>query len=147
MAKVKHKVGIKGSPEAVFQSLTTHDGLCGWWASSASGQAETGSQIDLTFTGLAVLSFKYDELQSNERVRLKCVSGPGPWQDSELLFELELSEEQVFVTLTHQNHNAGEDDFLYFSTKWPVYLLSLKDFIETGSGRPYPYDIKIHIGD
>lgn len=147
MAKVKHKVGIRGSIDAVFQSLVTNDGLSGWWASSASGKAEVGSQIDLAFSELAVLSFKYDELQSNKIVRLKCVSGPGPWQDSELLFELEQSDEQVFLTLTHLNNNSSEDEFLYFSTKWPIYLLSLKDLIETGSGRPYPHDIKIHFGD
>ena len=147
MANVKHRVGISGSIDALYQSLVTNQGLAGWWASSASGKAETGCQVDLTFTALAVLSFEYVELQTNNIVRLKCLSGPGPWQDSELLFELEASDEQVFLTLTHQNNNSSEDEFLYFSTKWPVYLLSLKDLIETGSGRPYPHDIKIHVGD
>ena len=147
MTKVKHRVGIRGNVEAVFQSLVTNDGLSGWWATSASGKAEVGSHIDLTFSGLAVLTFKYVELQSNKVARLKCVSGPGPWQDSELLFELEQSDEQVFLTLTHQNSNSTEDDFLYFSTKLPVYLLSLRDMIESGTGRPYPNDIKIHYGD
>ena len=70
-----------------------------------------------------------------------------PWKGSELLFELEQSDEQVFLTLTHENDDASEDEFLYFSTKWPVYLLSLKSLVETGKGRPYPHDIKIHVGD
>ena len=147
MAKVKHKVGIIGPIDAIFQSLVTNDGLSGWWASSATGKTGIGRRIDLAFSELAVLSFEYDELQSNKIVRLKCVSGPGPWQGSELLFELEQSDEQVFLTLTHQNSNSSEEEFLYFSTKWPIYLLSLKDLIEAGSGRPYPHDIKIHFGD
>jgi hypothetical protein len=44
------------------KNQVTNDGLSGWWASSASGEAEIGSQIDLTFSELAVLSFEYGKL-------------------------------------------------------------------------------------
>lgn len=147
MANVKHRVGIKGHIEAVFQKLATSDGLAAWWASSASGEAVVGSRIDLTFTGLAVLEFEFTEIQANKTVCLNCVSGPGPWQGSSLIFKLEESDGQVMLTLIHRNSNATEEDFLYFNTKWPVYLLSLKDLVEKGRGRPYPDDIKIHFGD
>lgn len=147
MAKVKHRVGIRESIDTVFQTLTTNEGFSGWWASSADIEAEVGGRADLTFLELTVLSFEYKELVPNKVVQLKCSSGPGPWQDSELLFELEHSDDQVFLTLTHQNDDASEDDFLYFCTKWPIYLLSLRDLVETGEGRPYPNDIKIHYGD
>ena len=147
MAKVKHRVGIRASIDAVFQTLITNEGLSGWWASSADIEAEAGGRVELTFSELAVLSFEYKELVPDKTVQLKCISGPGPWQDSELFFELEQGDGQVFVTLTHQHDDASEDDFLYFSTKWPVYLLSLRDLHETGEGRPYPNDIKIHYGD
>ncbi|TQV88334.1 SRPBCC family protein [Aliikangiella coralliicola] len=147
MAKVKHKVGIEGAIDDVFLTLTTNEGLSGWWASSTDIVAEIGGKIDLTFTDLAILNFEYQDIQVNSKVKLKCVKGPGPWQNSQLLFELEQVENQVFVTLTHQNDNATEDDFLYFSTKWVCYLLSLKELVETGKGRPYPNDVKIHIGD
>lgn len=51
------------------------------------------------------------------------------------------------MSLTHRNEAASEEDFLYFSTRWTCYLLSLRDFIETGRGGPYPNDVKIHLGD
>ena len=147
MAKVKHRVGIEGSIESIYACLTTNDGLAGWWATSASGLAYAGSIIELEFSELAVLCFKYERTVVNEIVYLTCVSGPGPWQNSTLQFELQNSEQQVYVTLTHENKSCSEDDFLYFSTKWPIYLLSLRDLVESGKGRPYPQDIKIHIGD
>ncbi|HYQ72054.1 MAG TPA: hypothetical protein VET88_09030 [Gammaproteobacteria bacterium] len=147
MSEVKHRVGIRGAVESIYSCLTTNDGLSGWWATSSSGIAEVGNIIDLAFSDLVVLSFRYEILSANDIVKLKCVSGHVPWQDSILLFELREAADQVFVTLTHQNDSSSEDDFLYFSTKWPVYLLSLKDLIETGKGRPYPQDIKIHLGD
>ena len=81
------------------------------------------------------------------RYRLACTDGPGAWAGSELRFQLTETDEQVFVTLTHSSATATDDEFLYFSTKWPVYLLSLRDFLESGAGRPYPRDVKIHVGD
>ncbi|WDE08499.1 SRPBCC domain-containing protein [Thalassomonas viridans] len=147
MAKVKHRVGIDGAIDKIFSMLISNEGLCGWWASAADISAQTGGSAKLTFSDLAVLNFEYLDIQENAKVALKCVDGPGPWQDSELIFELVQAQEQVFVTLSHRNPAASDEDFLYFSTKWSCYLLSLKALVETGKGRPYPDDIKIHVGD
>ncbi len=83
----------------------------------------------------------------NTCIGLTCVSGPGPWQDCTLEFSLRQDADQVWVGLVHENEAASDDDFLYFTTKWTCYLLSLRDLIESGAGRPYPKDVKIHIGD
>lgn len=147
MAKVKHQVGIDGTLEKVFSTLTTHAGLAGWWASSAKVSPEIGGKIALTFDKLTTLYFEYQNILENETVAMLCTQGPGSWKGSVLLFELIQASDQVYLTLTHTNDASSEDDFLYFSTKWTCYLLSLRDFVETGKGRPYPNDIKIHIGD
>jgi len=147
MAEVRHRVGIDGAIDKIFSMLTTNEGFSGWWASSAAITAQTGGRAELGFSGLTVLSFEYLEIRANAKVALRCIKGPPPWQGSELVFELEQAADQVFVTLSHQNRAASDEDFLYFSTKWPCYLLSLKALLETGKGRPYPDDIKIHIGD
>ena len=33
----------------------------------------------------------------------------------------------------------------HFSTKWAIFLLSLKAWLEGAEGRPAPYDVKIHV--
>lgn len=147
MAKVTHQIGIDGSVDQVFSALTTNAGLAGWWASSAEIDLDIGGRVILAFDDLAVLYFEYKAIETNSRVTIVCTDGPNPWLNSELVFELIQSDEQVFLKLTHQNTTASEDDFLYFRTKWVCYLLSLKALIETGKGRPYPNDIKIHVGD
>ncbi|WP_281556188.1 SRPBCC domain-containing protein [Thalassomonas sp. RHCl1] len=147
MAKVKHQVGIDGTIEQVFSTLTTNEGFAGWWASSATISPEIGGKIALTFDNLTTLYFEYQDILENEKVAILCTGGTGAWQDSELLFELVQASDQVYLTLTHTNEASSEDEFLYFSTKWTCYLLSLRDFVETGRGRPYPNDIKIHVGD
>ena len=147
MARVRHQVGIVGDINDIYRALSEPDGLVGWWATTASGAPDVGQVLDLHFSGLATLSFRVDALEDNSLVRLHCVSGPGPWQGCTLGFSLRQDSDQVWVGLTHENEAASEEDFLYFSTKWTCYLLSLRDLIEGGQGRPYPNDVKIHLGD
>ncbi len=147
MPKVKHRVGIVGDINKIYRALYEPEGLNGWWATTTDGVPKKGQVLDLHFRDVVTLSFRVDELAENSCVRFHCISGPGPWQDCDLTFSLKQDSDQVWVDVVHENKNASGDDFLYFSTKWVCYLLSLRDLIETGKGRPYPNDVKIHLGD
>ncbi len=147
MAHVQHRVGIRGSPSSVYSALIESNHLQGWWATSATGAPSIGSVVELRFGELATLSFLLHRLEENHLVELLCSSGPQPWLNSQLRFALEETEDQTFLTLTHEKDGVDQEAFLYFNTKWPVYMLSLRDYIETGTGRPYPKDTKIHHGD
>ena len=147
MARVRHRVGIAGEINEIFRALHEPDGLDGWWATATDGTPEEGHALNLRFSEVVTLSFRIETLTQIALVGLRCVSGPYPWQGSSLSFVLEQDSDQVWVELLHENAAASEDDFLYFSTKWTCYLLSLRDLIEHGTGRPYPNDVKIHIRD
>ncbi len=147
MARVTHQVGIVGDIADIYRALHHPQGIDGWWATKTEGTPAVGEVLDLCFRDLATLSFGLEALEENRRVCLKCASGPGPWQGSDLEFTLTQAEDQVWVRLVHENAAATDEDFLYFSTKWACYLLSLRDLIETATGRPYPNDVKIHLGD
>jgi hypothetical protein len=123
------------------------EGLNGWWATTSYGTPEVGQMLDLHFSDVVALSFRIEALKENALICLHCVSGPHLWQGSTLAFSLKQDANQVWVELLHENAAASEDEFLYFSTKWTCYLLSLRDLIEHGTGRPYPNDVKIHLGD
>ena len=147
MARVKHRVGIVGDINTIYRAMYEPKGLNGWWATKTEGNPKIGEILDLHFSDVVTLSFKIVALQDNSLIHLHCVSGPGAWQDCDLTFSFQQDKDQVWVSLVHENAAASEDDFLYFTTKWPCYLLSLRDMIESGKGRPYPYDTKIHFGD
>ena len=147
MARVRHRVGMAGDINEIFRCLHEPEGLEGWWATTSHGAPEEGQVLDLRFADVVTLSFRIESLVRNARVGLRCVSGPYPWQDSALWFTLAQASDQVWLELLHENPAASEDDFLYFNTKWPCYLLSLRDLIEQGAGRPYPNEVKIHLGD
>lgn len=143
MANIKHRVGIVAPLEEVWTAITETARLAGWWASSASGGSQPGETLSLVFDGLTTLSFEVVERGERQLLHIKSVDGPGPWEDSHLEFHLEADEAQTFVVLKHYSEHATDDDFQFFMTKWPIFLVSLKAFVETGKGSPFPNDVKI----
>ena len=144
MNDIRHRVGIKSPICKVYDATYQPAALESWWATSASGLGRVGAQIELVFPGYSNHIWEIVELSTNELVCLKLLSGPEPWHGSELRFEFNESDEQVFVTLTHTTGpNTPDDAYQYFCTKWPTFLISLKQYLETGQGMPYPNDIKI----
>ena len=143
MAEIRHRVGISGSAAEIYRLLTTDDGLGRWWTSDTSGAGDVGSIIHFVF-GDDGPRFEVIELVTDKRVRWRHYGDmPPAWQGSEIMFELEPRENQTFVNFSHYNWNKADDFLAHCSTKWAVFMMSLKSCIETGRGQPYPDDVHI----
>ena len=142
MPDILHRVGIDARPERVFQALTTLEGLRGWWVAEATGDAAAGGTIDFGFCKMRVIDAEPDEL-----VRWHCLEGPQEWVYTEVTFRLEWKEGQTFVLFTHSDWKDPVEFMYHCSTKWAIFMLSLRDFVERGAGHPAPDDLKIHVGD
>ncbi|WP_028470742.1 SRPBCC family protein [Neptunomonas japonica] len=143
MADINHRVGIKSSPEAIYEALTTDAGLAKWWTNDVSGAGDVGSIIEFRFNGGGP-DFIVKELIPNKTVCWQhsgCI--PDPWIGTEILFRLEAEKEQTFVRFTHSNWKEATNFMAHCSTKWAVFLISLKDSLELGTGTPFPNDVQI----
>ena len=148
MATTRHFIGAKTTPEAMFHALSAPEGLEKWWATSASGEVAVGGTVAMDFGGLVTLTFRYDEIRPSERLILTCIGGFKAWQDTVLTHEIAEKDGQVFLTHIHDRIDGDDPEALtYFSTKWTVYLLSLKAYLETGKGTPFPTETKLYDGD
>lgn len=143
MHSIHHRVGIKAPAEAVYNALTTNEGLATWWTTDTTGAGDVGSTIAFRFNGGGP-DFTVVQLLPNELVRWKH-SGeiPGPWVGTEIQFHLQLEREQTFVRFSHSGWQDASDFMAHCSTKWAVFLLSLKESLEGEKGRPFPDDIQI----
>lgn len=143
MAEIVHRVGIACSPGEVFDALTTNDGLSRWWTNDTSGAGGVGSIIEFRFDGVGP-NFEVVELETDTLVRWRH-SGemPGAWIGTEISFQLTSEDSQTYVLFLHSNWKQRSDFMGHCSTKWAVFLLSLKEAIETGNGKPFPNDIHI----
>ncbi len=68
---------------------------------------------------------------------------PEAWVGTEVSFDLIPRDNQVMVRFRHANWEEATDFMAHCTTKWAVFLLSLKALIETGTGQPFPDDIHI----
>lgn len=141
-----HEVGIKASPEAVYRALTDAKGLAGWWTSDTRGiGSEVGGVLEFWF-GNSCHKFEVEELQPDRLVRWKALKGEGPdeWAGTEIAFSLWADEKQCYVHFSHSGWRDDRGIFPHSSTKWAVFMLSLKDLLEMGTGHPWPNDVQVN---
>jgi uncharacterized protein YndB with AHSA1/START domain len=145
---IVHRIGIKSPAPNVYKALATLDGLAGWWTRDTTGESARGRHIDFRFRTAAgedigSIGLEVLDLTPDHAVRWRVTDGPPEWIGTEI--EFLLSELDGF-TIVHFGHRQWRDDsefMAHCSTKWATFLLSLRDMVETGRGRPAPDDLKI----
>ena len=142
METIRHQVGIEGTVEQVTTAITTTEGLANWWTTDTRGSTGGGEEIEFYF-GEFKMAMKV-QITPPSQVRWRCVAGDAQWIDTEISFKLRQDGRQTIVDFEHGNWATATPLHSLCSTKWAVYLLSLKDFIETGKGGPFPNDIQIN---
>jgi hypothetical protein len=71
------------------------------------------------------------------------VDGPEEWIGTKVRWDLREADDYTIVLLRHEDWREPVEFMHHCSTKWAVFLLSLKQLVETGKGAPDPDDIKI----
>jgi len=143
MPDILHKVGIKSSSlNDVYQVLTTIDGLAAWWTTDTQGESEAGGVIRFRF-GSGGFDMKVLELHPAQRVLWRVVDGPEEWIGTQISFDLHQRDDWTIVLFKHEDWKQPVEFMHHCSTKWAVFLLSLKSLLETGKGTPWPNEIKL----
>jgi uncharacterized protein YndB with AHSA1/START domain len=145
MPDILHKVGIKASaPDSTYKALTTRDGLAGWWTIQTEVDGgDVGSVIRFRF-GDGGFDMKILELEPGRRVLWQVVDGPDEWVGTRIDFELRQDGNYTVVLFKHEGWRRPVEFMHHCSTKWALFLMSLKALVEQGKGAPWPHDIKIH---
>lgn len=148
MADIIHRVGIKASPHKVFAALSTINGLAGWWTANTTGSTDVGKTITFQFHDpkgkiIDEMGMEVVKQEPFKRVQWQCIKGPDEWIGTEITFDLKQENEFTIVLFSHRNWKESSEFTAHCSMKWGVFLMSLKELIETGKGKPAPRDIKI----
>jgi len=146
MVDILHKVGITSAPEDVYAALTTVDGLAGWWTDETQGDGKVGGVLEFRFAP-GGFDMEVLELQPNLHIRWLVIDGPEEWIGTTISWDLRQDGDYTTVLFKHQGWKEPVEFMHHCSTKWAVYLLSLKSLVETGKGAPAPRDIKIDSWD
>ena len=147
MADILHRVGIKSSPDAVYKALATREGLADWWTNNTQGESKVGGKLKFRFSAggaeIGGFDMKVLELQPSRRVLWQVVDGPQEWIGTKISFDLKQAGDHAIVLFKHQGWKEPVEFMHHCSTKWAIYLMSLKSLVETGKGTPNPNDTHI----
>lgn len=144
MADILHRVSMTAPLDTVYTALTTIDGLSGWW---------TELTTDL---GDDVIRFRFDrppgedgfdmkvlESVPGKLVHWEVVAGPEEWIGTHVRFDLSQDDQDAVVMFRHEGWREPVPFMYHCSTKWGMFLMSLRELAETGTGRPAPDDVHI----
>jgi uncharacterized protein YndB with AHSA1/START domain len=143
MPDILHCVGIKASPEAVYDALTTLKGLSGWWTSDTRGDASAGGTIQFRFGEKARVDAKVLDLERGALVLWEILDAHADWIGTKIRFELKQDGAITLVMFKHEGWKQPSAFMHHCSTKWAVFLISLKALLEEGVGSPFPNDLQI----
>ena len=142
MADIRHRVGITGATAAqAYEALATTGGLAGWWTRTVDGDPAVGGDLKFYFEGSepgAVM--RVTGLVPGQRVSWQCTGGPDEWVGTTLSFDLAEADGETVVMFTQAGWREPVPFMHHCSTKWAVFLLSLKAGLERGAATPYPDD-------
>jgi uncharacterized protein YndB with AHSA1/START domain len=145
MPDILHMVGIKSpSPDETYRALTTREGLAAWWTSETQVDGNGDGTIRFRFGGESGFDMKVIALDPAGRVLWRVIDGPVEWVGTRIDWQLRQDGDYTIVRFKHEGWREPVDFMHHCSTKWAMYLMSLKSLVESGTGSPWPNDIKIH---
>lgn len=139
MVDILHRVGMVAPREKVYAALTTVEGLAGWWTSDTAGDGV----LEFRFGELGGFDIKVVDVQPQTRVEWEVVGGPEEWIGTTITFDLAQDGEWTIVLFAHAGWREPVEFMNHCSTKWAIFLMSLKALVETGTGAPHPRDVQI----
>jgi uncharacterized protein YndB with AHSA1/START domain len=148
MADIIHRVGIKAPISNVYGALSTIEGVAGWWTKETSGTSKVGGTIGVRFHSkegkeIGSMTMEVIALDPNQKVHWRFTSGPEEWVGTDVIFNLSQEGDTTIVLFGHKNWREAIEFTAHCSMKWATFLLSLRELVETGKGKPSPDDLKI----
>lgn len=142
MTTIYHQIGIKTSLDNAFNAVATLEGISSWWTPTTGDPGINGS-LSFNFGEHNVVA-DVTQFKPNQSIEWTVRGEEGEWLNTHICFNFEASGEQILINFEHNNWNEATTMCSLCSTKWAVFLLSLKEFLETGTGKPYPHDVQIN---
>jgi uncharacterized protein YndB with AHSA1/START domain len=145
MADIIHRVGIKAPISDVFAAVSTVVGVAGWWTKQTTG---AGNEMDVRFQSpsgqeIGGMAMEVTTVEPNRKVQWHFRTGPEEWIGTDATFDLRQDGEYTILLFGHRNWREPVEFMSHCSMKWAIFMLSLKELVETGRGKPSPNDIKI----
>jgi uncharacterized protein YndB with AHSA1/START domain len=139
------QIGVKASPDDIYKTLTEPKRLAQWWTDTRGSGTKVGDTLEFWF-GDHCQKFDIKALKPGKQVIWKAPKGQEleEWDDTEVIFDISTDDKQTYIRFRHSGWRENTDFYAHCSMKWATFMLSLKDLLEKGKGRPRPGDLQIN---
>jgi uncharacterized protein YndB with AHSA1/START domain len=140
MQDIWYRIGFETSPEHVYESFATTDGITSWWTPDVNGESAAGRTLGFCFGNpepSAVMEVM--ELAPPKRIQWRCVQGPDEWIATNVTFDLTSVDGETVLQFRHAGWKEQTEFMAHCSAAWASYLLGLKRELEGGKANPWPH--------
>jgi uncharacterized protein YndB with AHSA1/START domain len=140
---------IDTSPEKLYNAIATQEGLEHWWTEQTEVYPRVGGIATFYFGKEKYVVMKITKLLPNKEIVWKCVEQKFPLQGTDITDEwvgttikISIAENKEGATMLTFAHNGLTPDLSSYNActqEWDYYLNSLKEYLETGKGKPFSY--------
>jgi uncharacterized protein YndB with AHSA1/START domain len=128
---ISHFLSIAAPDKAVYEAITSPEGLASWWTEDLDVPGRIGTVSTFRFRSGAYNQMRVLQLVPYRRVEWECVG-------TRVIYRL---DEQMGATRLHFVHSGWLSSTVYMAScnyQWGVHLTSLKRYCEHGRGSPDP---------
>jgi hypothetical protein len=144
MPDIRHRVAMSAPLERVYDAVATTEGISEWWTrDGVRGESSVGSRLQFFFgqpEPAAVM--EVTRLDADGHVTWSCVEGADEWVGTTISFDLTHKNDETVVMFAHADWREPVEFMAHCSARWAYFLLSLKSYVETGKGTPFPEDLR-----
>ncbi|NIG54773.1 SRPBCC domain-containing protein [Chitinophaga sp. Cy-1792] len=140
---------VAKSPEEVFKAVTN---VRGWWSEQIEGRADALNEVfNYRYQDIHRSRMKIIEFVPNQKIVWLCeenhfnfTKDEKEWTGTKLSFEISQNSDQTELVFTHIGLVPTEECYSICTDSWRNFIQgSLKLLIETGKGKPNPYQTAI----
>jgi uncharacterized protein YndB with AHSA1/START domain len=136
MTRISHEIRISASLADVFKTISTIDGLKGWYTTRVEGEMAAGKAIRVHADGRPPFSWRISELRPPTGTTWECIEGPGTAPGATATFRLSTKDSRTQVQLDYEGMAEDNPAFATCNTLWGTMLGHLKQYAETGKASP-----------
>ena len=137
---------LSASPAAVYQALTTQQGLRNWWTETCEISNAIGGRSSFHFTRSRKV-MQIESLVPDRELRWRCVEAhiempelrhKDEWVGMHIIFKLSPQDGgRTWLDFEHVGLTPAVQCFDVCRDGWNQFLGSLQSLVETGQGKPF----------
>ena len=132
MANIYHQVLIKAPEKAVYDAVTTHEGLSAWWIKDNTVKAEKDFVNTFNVEGYGQNRMKILQLESPAYVEWECINENDEWTGTRVIFRISTKGDFTCLDFRHNGYPSENEIYATCNYHWGRHLSMLKVYCETG---------------